>query len=148
MSDIETTRLREHYGWFQPITTRWMDNDVYGHVNNVQYYSFFDTLANTFLIQECGLDIHNGEFSAYTVHSECHYKAGVRFPDQLEGGFRINHLGNSSVQYGIGIFQNGAPLAAAFGTFTHVFVDRNSERPVPIPDAMRGPMQAMNKDRF
>jgi acyl-CoA thioester hydrolase len=128
---------RSSYHWFMPITTRWMDNDLYGHVNNVQYYSYFDTAANSFLIREGGLDIQRGQTIGYVVHSECHYKAAIAFPATIEGGLRVNRLGNSSVQYGIGIFLAGADRASAWGTFTHVFVDRQSERPVPIADTLR-----------
>ena len=134
---------RASYRWFLPITTRWMDNDIYGHINNVQYYSYFDTVANTYLIQECGLDIHGGDTIGYIVHSQCHYKSGVAFPDALEGGFRVNRLGNSSVEYGIGIFKSGSDDACAYGTFTHVFVDRISERPVPINATMRAALSRM-----
>ena len=148
MSNDELERQRARYGWFAPITTRWMDNDVYGHLNNAHYYSYFDTIANTFLIQKCGLDIHAGEHMAFAVHSECNYKASLAFPDQLEGGFRINLLGNSSVQYGIGIFKKDEPLAAAYGTFTHVLVERSNQRPTRIPDSMREPLQTLMKERF
>ncbi len=134
---------RSDYFWFQDITTRWMDNDIYGHVNNVNYYSYFDTVANSFLIQECGLDIHAGQHIAYIVHSECFYKKPVVFPEQLEGGLRVNRLGNSSVQYGLAIFRKGEPDACAYGNFTHVFVDRDSERPATIPDAIRVKLQTL-----
>ncbi len=127
---------RENYGWFMPITTRWMDNDVYGHINNVHYYSYFDTVANSYLITEGGLDIHNSEDIGYIVHSQCSYLSALVFPDAIEGGFRVNRLGNSSVEYGVGIFLAGAAEAAAHGTFTHVFVNRNSERPVAISGRM------------
>ena len=139
---------RKQYGWFLPITTRWMDNDIYGHVNNVNYYSYFDTVANTFLIENCGLDIHNGEIIGYIVHSDCNYKQGVAFPEALEGGFRVNRMGNSSVQYGVGIFKKGEEQIAAYGTFTHVFVDRKTEKPVPIPEAMRAKLEAMMAQEF
>lgn len=148
MSDTEIARLREHYGWYLPIPTRWMDNDIYGHVNNVNYYSYFDTVANAFMIEQCGLDPHNGEHAGYIVHSECNYKQGITFPEKLEGGLRVNRLGNSSVQWGIGIFKVGETLASAYGTFTHVLVDRATEKSVSIPEHMRGPMQAIAKDRF
>ena len=144
LSDTETTldpAARANYAWFMPITTRWMDNDVYGHINNVQYYSFFDTVANSYLIREGGLDIHRSEVIGYIVHSQCHYKQGLAFPEEIEGGFRVNRLGNSSVEYGIGIFRAGEAQAAAYGTFTHVFVERESERPVRIEGVMRSALQ-------
>ncbi len=127
---------RENYRWFMPITTRWMDNDVYGHINNVHYYSYFDTVANTYLIREGGLNINSSEDIGYIVHSQCSYLSALAFPDAIEGGFRVNRLGNSSVEYGIGIFKEGADNAAAHGTFTHVFVNRNTERPVAISGRM------------
>lgn len=144
MSDSESTPnplRRESYAWFMPITTRWMDNDVYGHINNVQYYSFFDTVANSYLIREGGLDIHASEVIGYIVHSQCHYRQGLAFPEEIEGGFRVNRLGNSSVEYGIGIFRAGESEAVAHGTFTHVFVERENERPVPITGPMRSALQ-------
>ena len=128
---------RADYRWFLPITTRWMDNDIYGHVNNINYYSYFDTVANGFLI-ECGeLDIHHGSIIGYVVHSQCSYKSAIAFPDKIEGGFRVDKLGNSSVKYGIGIFKQGEDQVCAFGSFTHVFVDRHSERPAAIAGRMR-----------
>ncbi|MFT3930955.1 MAG: thioesterase family protein [Spongiibacteraceae bacterium] len=129
--------LRESYRWFLPLTTRWMDNDIYGHINNVIYYAYFDTIANTYLIHECGLDIHRGDEIGYIVHSQCHYKSGLAYPDRLEGGLRVNRIGNSSVEYGIAVFKMGTTIAAAHGTFTHVFVDRTSERPRPLSPHLR-----------
>ncbi|WP_295870576.1 thioesterase family protein [uncultured Zhongshania sp.] len=128
---------RQHYRWFLPISTRWMDNDVYGHVNNVNYYSYFDTVANTYLIDHCGLNIKRGSVIGYIVHSECFYKHALAFPQQLEGALRVNRIGSSSVQYGIAIFSAGAQQASAYGTFTHVFVDRQTERPVEIQGELR-----------
>jgi acyl-CoA thioester hydrolase len=130
-------KLRENYHWFTPITTRWADNDIYGHVNNVIYYAYFDTVANAFLIEQGGLDIHGGETIGFVVNSQCDYFSPVAFPDQLEGGFRVNRLGNSSVEYGIGIFRAGQSEACAAGTFTHVFVERESQRPVPVAGQLR-----------
>lgn len=143
MSDLPT---RESYRWFMPITTRWMDNDIYGHVNNVHYYSYFDTVANTYLINEAGLDIHGGDIIGYIVNSQCDYKKAIAFPEKIEGGFRVNRLGNSSVEYGIAIFKEGESDCCAFGTFTHVFVDRETERPVPIPEQMRAALESMLVD--
>ncbi len=133
---------RQDYHWFMPITTRWMDNDRYGHVNNVVYYSWFDTVANAYLIERGGLDIHGGEVIAYVVNSRCDYRSAVAYPESVEGGFRVNRLGNSSVEYGIAIFREGDDAACAMGTFTHVFVDRQSERPVPIPEGLRTALEA------
>lgn len=128
---------RNNYRWTMPLTTRWMDNDIYGHINNVIYYAYFDTVANAYLINECGLDIHAGDEIGYIVHSQCHYKSGLAYPDQLDGALRVNRIGNSSVEYGIAIFKADSPTAAAHGTFTHVFVDRASERPRSLSATLR-----------
>lgn len=134
---------RDDYRYFLPITTRWMDNDIYGHVNNVVYYSYFDTIANHFLIKEGGLDIHDGGIIGFVVSSQCSYKSGIAYPEPIEGGFRVNRLGNSSVEYGIGIFREGSDTACAAGTFTHVFVDRASQRPTAIPPQMRAALESV-----
>ncbi len=134
---------RSDYGWFTPITTRWSDNDIYGHVNNVIYYSYFDSIANRYLIEVGGLDIHEGGTVGLVVNSSCDYHAPIAYPQALEGALRIDRLGNSSVQYGIAIFVAGEDVACANGTFTHVFVDRASSRPVSIPDAMREALAAI-----
>jgi len=136
--DIHT---RRDYRWFLPISTRWMDNDVYGHVNNVVYYSWFDTVANTYLIEQGGLDIHGGDVIGYIVNSHCDYHRAVAFPEKVEGGFRVNRLGNSSVQYGIAIFREGDDHACATGTFTHVFVGRGDERPLSMPAKLRSALE-------
>ncbi|MBL4827450.1 MAG: acyl-CoA thioesterase [Spongiibacteraceae bacterium] len=135
--------IRSDYKIFYPVTTRWMDNDLYGHVNNVTYYSYFDTAANMFLIKECGLDIHNSSLVGLVVSSGCEYLEPIAFPERLEVGLRIDRLGNSSVQYGIGIFKETGLKACAFGHFIHVFVDRKSKRPERIPDLMRQPMESI-----
>lgn len=128
---------RADYKIFYPITTRWMDNDFYGHVNNVTYYSWFDTAANKYLIEECGLDIANGEVIGFVVNSGCQYLAPVAYPETIEAGLRVDKLGNSSVQYGLAIFKQGEPQVCAYGHFVHVFVDRRTQKPVPIPAAIR-----------
>lgn len=137
VNNLPDPMQRQNYGWYLPLTTRWMDNDIYGHVNNVNYYSYFDTIANTYLIRDCGLDIHRGSVIGYIVHSECFYKNALAFPEALEGALRVNCIGNSSVQYGLAVFQQGASKASAYGTFTHVFVERENERPVTISGALR-----------
>lgn len=129
--------LRSDYAHFQPITTRWHDNDVYGHVNNVTYYSFFDSAVNTYLIEVGGLDIHNGEVVGFVVSSSCDYFASIAFPERIEIGLRVGKLGNSSVQYELAVFKVGEDEACAAGRFVHVFVDRQSNRPVSIPDGLR-----------
>jgi acyl-CoA thioester hydrolase len=129
--------LRSDYRHFQSITTRWHDNDVYGHVNNVIYYSFFDSAVNTYLIEEGGLDIHGGEVVGFVVSSSCDYFASIAFPESIEVGLRVARLGNSSVQYELGIFKLGEAQACAAGRFVHVFVDRASNRPASIPELLR-----------
>ena len=141
-SKIDVTR--EDYKVFYPISTRWMDNDIYGHVNNVTYYSYFDTAANTFLINHCGLDIHGGSIVGFVVSSGCEYLAPIAFPDKIDVGVRVDRLGNSSVQYGIGIFKDGTEQVCAFGHFVHVFVDRISNKPVSIPEKMRKALKAIS----
>ncbi|WP_372758545.1 acyl-CoA thioesterase [Litorivivens sp.] len=135
-----TPKDRAYYKRFYPITTRWMDNDIYGHVNNVTYYSYFDSAANRFLIEECGLDIHSGDIIGFVVSSGCEYYTPVAYPQQLEAGLAIEKLGNSSVRYNIGIFKAGEDYAAASGHFTHVFVTRAQQKSVRIPDVMRAAM--------
>ncbi|WP_078083617.1 acyl-CoA thioesterase [Microbulbifer mangrovi] len=134
---LEENFTREHYRVFYPITTRWHDNDIYGHVNNVTYYSYFDSAVNHYLIEEGGLDIHNGEVVAFVVNSSCDYRAPLAYPQPLEAGIRVEKLGNSSVVYRVGIFPAGDTRAAASGSFTHVFVARAENRSVPIPDSIR-----------
>ncbi|OAN41747.1 acyl-CoA thioesterase [Mycolicibacterium iranicum] len=125
------------YGYFLPITTRWMDNDVYGHVNNVTYYSYFDTVANHFLIHEGGLDIHSSPVIGLVVESKCTYLAPVAYPDELRAGLRVDMLTNRSVTYGVAIFRAGSDDTVAHGYFVHVFVDRDARNAVPIPDRIR-----------
>ncbi|MEZ8132723.1 MAG: acyl-CoA thioester hydrolase [Polaribacter sp.] len=139
MSDNQRT----NYSYFSDITTRWMDNDIYGHVNNVIYYSYFDSVANQYLIEEGGLDIHTAEIVGFVVASNCQYKAPISYPELIEAGLRVNSLGNSSVEYGIGIFKKGALNASAMGTFTHVFVDRSTDKSVPIPSQIRSALEAI-----
>lgn len=140
----EPSLRRADYYYFLPITTRWMDNDLYGHVNNVVYYSYFDTVANHFLITRGGLDIHNGDVIGYVVNSQCSYESAIAYPERIEGGFRVNRLGSSSVEYGVAIFKEGDDTACAVGTFTHVFVDRHSQRPTPIPPTMRQALESVS----
>lgn len=137
------TTLRSGYPYLQSITTRWMDNDIYGHVNNVNYYAYFDTVVNQFLIERGGLDIHNGESIGFIVESQCSYRSPVAYPQLLEGGMQVLKLGNSSVTYGVAIFQQWVEEAAAVGSFTHVFVERASQRPTPIPAALRAALESL-----
>ncbi len=141
------SRMRAGYGYVQAIPTRWMDNDVYGHVNNVVYYSYFDTVTNTYLIQYGGLDIHaeTGQIGL-CVESHCRYAAPLSFPGIVEAALRVETLGRSSVRYGIGLFAADASTPAAEGWFVHVFVDRATSRPEPIGDALRAALQAFTPD--
>lgn len=128
---------RREYRHFQQIPTRWMDNDVYGHVNNVNYYSFFDTVINRYLIDEGKLDFHNGEVIGLAVESLCRYHRSFAYPDVIEAGLRVGKLGTSSVRYEVGLFAAGEDTSRAEGHFIHVFVERRSQRPTPIPEPMR-----------
>ncbi|UZE24095.1 acyl-CoA thioesterase [Pseudomonas sp. B21-056] len=134
---------RHEYPYLHPITTRWHDNDVYGHVNNVTYYSFFDTTVNTYLIEVGGLDIQGGEVVAFVVSSACDYFASIAFPERIEVGLRVGKLGSSSVQYELAVFKAGEAEACAAGRFVHVFVDRASNRPVAIPDRLRAALEQL-----
>lgn len=134
---------RANYRAFIPLSTRWADNDIYGHVNNVAYYSYFDTAANYYLIHEGGLDIENGPVIGFVVSSGCNYRQAITYPDQLEIGLRVDRIGNSSVQYGLAVFREGKDLASADGHFVHVFVDRVNQKPVPIPSGIRSALQAI-----
>ncbi|WP_341522152.1 thioesterase family protein [Pseudomonas sp. G.S.17] len=134
---------RTDYRHFQPITTRWHDNDIYGHVNNVAYYSFFDSTVNTYLIERGGLDIHDGAVVGFVVSSSCDYFASIAYPDLIEVGLRVAKLGNSSVQYELAVFKVGEDDACAAGRFVHVFVDRASNLPVTLPDALREALQVL-----
>lgn len=140
-----TPPQRADFPHFQPIDTRWHDNDLYGHVNNVVYYSYFDSAVNRYLIEAGGLDIHGGEVVGFVVSSACDYFASVAFPERLEMGLRVGKLGNSSVQYELALFREGEPEARAAGRFVHVFVERASNRPVPIPPSLREALQALVK---
>jgi len=135
--DREPPRLRAVYKHFSTTETRWMDNDVYGHVNNVVYYSYFDTVINRYLIAEGGLDIHHDAAIGVCAESMCRFFEPIAFPDTVDAGLRIGRLGQTSVTYEIGLFHRGAEQPAAQGHFVHVFVDRASRRPVAIPDKLR-----------
>lgn len=134
---------RDRFRHFQTIPTRWMDNDVYGHVNNVNYYSYFDTVINQYLVAQGGLDIGNGDVIGVAVESQCRFRRGFTFPQMVEAGLRVAHLGNSSVRYEIGLFHVGDDEAAASGYFVHVFVDRSSRVPTRIPTTIRAALSAL-----
>ncbi len=133
----ERTFQRSDYRHFQVIPTRWMDNDIYGHVNNVHYYSYFDTAVNQYLIERGALDIHGGDVVGFVVETACRYFSPLAFPDTVAAGVRVGHIGNTSVRYEIGLFRNDEKQIAAAGKFTHVYVDRRSGKPVPVPEATR-----------
>jgi acyl-CoA thioester hydrolase len=134
---------RASYGHWLALATRWKDNDVYGHVNNTEYYSYFDTIINGYLIEEGGLDIHAGETIGLCVESHCNYSAALAFPETVDVGMRVGKLGRSSVRYEIGIFRRGVDEPAATGWFVHVFVGRDDRRPVPIPDRIREALERL-----
>lgn len=128
---------RPDYRVFRPIMTRWADNDVYAHVNNVVYYSFFDTVVNGWLVEQGLLEIGRSPVIGLVVETGCRYFAPVAFPDRLEGALAVSRIGNSAVTYAIGIFREGEAEASAAGHFVHVYVDAGSRRPVPLPDPLR-----------
>jgi acyl-CoA thioester hydrolase len=134
---------RSSYAHFLAISTRWKDNDVYGHVNNVEYYSFFDTVINEFLIRAGGLDIHRGDVIGLCVESQCTFKQSLAFPETVDAGLRVAKLGNSSVHYEIGLFRSGVDQPAATGRFVHVFVDRESRRPATLPAPLRAALEGI-----
>ncbi len=133
----EAPERRERYRHFLTVPTRWMDNDVYGHVNNVVYYSYFDTVVNGYLISSGALDIEKSPVIGLVVETQCRYFKPITFPDAVHAGVRVARLGNSSVRYEIGIFRNDEETAAAQGHFVHVYVDRGERRPTKLPQEMR-----------
>ena len=134
---------RSAYKVFRTITTRWMDNDAYGHVNNVIYYSWFDTAVNAHLIEQGVLDIHQGDTIGLVIETQCNYFAPLAFPQTIEAGIRVAKLGSSSVRYEVGLFAQGEPLTAAKGHFIHVYVDRVNRRPVPLPAPLKSVLEQL-----
>ena len=132
---------RAQYPHFLTIPTRWMDNDVYAHVNNVIYYSFFDTAVNQYLIEQGVLEIESSTVIGLVVETKCSYFSPVTFPDVVHAGLNVEKLGTSSVRYGIGLFRNDDEAAAAQGYFVHVYVDRKSREAVPVPPDMRAALE-------
>ena len=139
----EQSAGRGDYPHFLEIPTRWMDNDIYGHVNNVVYYAYFDTVINKYLIEKGGLDIHAGPVIGIAVESFCRFQRSLAFPDRIDAGLRVGHLGSSSVRYEIALFRGGDAAPAATGHFVHVFVDRSTRRPTPIPPPLRAALTAL-----
>jgi acyl-CoA thioester hydrolase len=134
---------RDAFRHFRPIPTRWIDNDVYGHVNNVVYYSYFDTAVNGFLVEAGLLDIRTSEVVGFVVETGCTFFESTAFPEALEAGLAVEALGRSSVRYRIGVFRVGEALAAAQGRFTHVYVERSTQRPTAIPPATREALERL-----
>lgn len=132
---------REGYRYFRPIPTRWMDNDTYGHVNNVEYYSYFDTVINAWLIERGGLDIHEGEVIGVCAESGCRFMASTTFPEAIDAGLRVAKLGSTSVRYEIGLFRGETEEQLAAGFFVHVFVDRIDRRPTVMPQQLRAALK-------
>lgn len=135
--------MRSGYAHVAKIPTRWADNDVYGHVNNVEYYAFFDTVINQWLIAEGGLDIHDGDVIGLCAESHCSYKGPFAFPETVEAALRVGKLGSSSVRYEIGLFAEGDDEPRAEGWFVHVFVGRESRKSTPIPDELRRALERL-----
>lgn len=138
---IEPRQSRADYAYFQPMTTRWMDNDAYQHINNAVYYSFFDTVANNYLMEHGVLDIGKSPVIGFIVASSCNYRRPIAYPAKIDAAFRVNRIGTSSVEYGVAVFEADAAEPAAFGTYTHVFVDRGSGKSVPIPLELRAVLE-------
>ncbi|MBX3573846.1 MAG: acyl-CoA thioesterase [Mesorhizobium sp.] len=134
---------RSAYRAFRTITTRWMDNDIYGHMNNVVHYSLFDTAVNGWLIEQKVLDIHGGDQIGLVVETGCRYFGELAFPDVVTAGIRVAQIGSSSVRYEVGLFRNDEEVAAAEGFFIHVYVDRQTRRPKPLNAALRAALEAI-----
>ena len=146
MSAAETREApldRRAFRRFVPLTTRWSDNDGYGHLNNVVYYALFDTAVNALLIEAGLLDPVTSPVIGLVVESRCRFFSSLAFPDPIEVGVAVEHLGRSSVRYRLAVFKTGAAQAAAQGGYTHVYVERASGRPAPIPDDHRRLMQGL-----
>lgn len=138
---------RQDYRTFRMITTRWMDNDIYGHMNNVVHYSLFDSAVNSWLIEQGVLDIHHGEQIGLVVETGCRYFGELAFPDVVHAGLRVARLGSSSVRYEVGLFRNDEQTAAAEGFFVHVYVDRATRRPKPLGEGLRAVLDGISVSR-
>ncbi len=133
----QVTVTRRLFPYWQAIDARWRDNDIYGHVNNAVYYTYIDTIINGYMIENKVLDPWSDNVVGFVVESHCSFLKPLRYPVSIDGGLRVEYLGKSSVRYEVGMFQKGDNQAAAVGGFTHVFVDRSSDRPTPIPGKLR-----------
>ena len=134
---------RSAYRAFRTIGTRWMDNDAYGHVNNVVYYSWFDTVVNAHLIDKGVLDVQHGAVIGLVVETHCNYFSSIEFPRSVDAGLRVAHVGRSSVRYEVGLFAQGEPLTAAKGHFIHVYVDRATRQPTSLPESLKAVLDAL-----
>ena len=143
MADEQARPGRADFRHFQVIPTRWMDNDVYGHVNNVVYYSFFDTVVNTHLVEKAGLDPALSQAVGLVVETGCRYFSEITYPETVHAGIRVTKLGNSSVVYEVGLFVNDAQEISALGRFVHVYVDRESRQTVRVPDRVRSALEPL-----
>ena len=146
---MESEKLmhRSDYSYFKNITTRWADNDIYGHINNVVYYSYFDTVANQYLIEFADFNPVSAPVIGVIVHSNCNYIKAIAYPDKIEAGLTVKKLGRSSVTYGIGIFRQGESAACAYGEFVHVFVNRKNNLPMSFPAKIRESLQKILIDK-
>tara|TARA_R110001583_G_scaffold195486_1_gene374116 strand:- start:3930 stop:4397 length:468 start_codon:yes stop_codon:yes gene_type:complete len=142
--EVKRFQTRADYRHFITIPTRWMDNDVYGHVNNVQYYSYFDTAVNRYLIDQGVLEIRSSEVIGLVVETQCKYYRSIAFPEDVIAGVSVAKLGNSSVRYEVGLFKEGDDDAVAQGHFIHVYVDRTTQRPVPLPAVLRAALERIS----
>jgi len=147
MSERPLAEPRSAYPFFTRITTRWMDNDLYGHINNAVYYSFFDTAVNGYLIDRDALDPHGGAVIGLVVETHCNFFAPLQYPQTVEAGLRVSRIGNSSVRYEIGLFADAAASSAACGHFVHVYVERGSRRPVTLPQQLLAALAPLRTDR-
>ncbi len=143
MSKRPNPSPRSDYRVFRQIQTRWMDNDIYGHMNNVVHYSLFDTAVNGWLIEAGLLDLHKGDHVGLVVETGCKYFAEMAFPDVVTAGIRVAHIGTSSVRYEVGLFRNDEETASAEGFFIHVYVDRETRRPKPLGETWRQTLESM-----
>ena len=142
MADVPETR-RSHFRVLRPVPTRWMDNDHYGHVNNVAYYSYFDTAVNGYLIEAAGTDIRELPAIGLVIESGCKFLRPAGFPDTIHAGLAVERIGNSSVVYAISLFRNADEEPCAVGRFVHVYVDRDTRRPAPIPDVIKAVVERL-----
>lgn len=142
----ESWPTRDHFRHWATLPTRWHDNDVYGHVNNTIYYAFFDTLVNRFLIEQAGLELPDGPVVGLVVETRCRYRRPLAFPQVIQGGLAVSHVGRSSVRYEIGLFDESDATAAAAGSFVHVYVDRAERRPHLVPARLRAALEALHRE--